>query len=351
MTKSRIVALAAMTATLLWPSLAKPSATQAATAYFSSIDCRVGTACIATTLFKVWRSTDWGTRWTVVLNAPPNGAVNGVACSASVCVAYGGYGSSIAQTSGRLAWSSDTGANFAPPVTVDDPVEAAACYGLTCTVLARPDEYRATDESVIRVSASGPLRTYTYAGLDGADLEGTDLSCATTTTCVAVGRGADQIQRFDFSGISATYGTYCKLFAACHTLAPKAVECVSSTCVEVGWNGFTDRWVGTRIIVSRTAGRSWTTKATYKTTNVLDVSCVSAKVCVGVGGTGVVVRTVDAGTTWRLVQSGVRSWLISVSCISSGRCLAVADDGVVRYSGNSGATWAARPRFTGLATS
>ena len=317
--------------------------------YLSKIDCRAGSACLGTTLFKVWRTADWGTGWKVVLNAPPDGFVEGAACSGSTCLAYGGFGSPIGATGGWFAWSLDGGLTFNAPSDVGDPVWSAACSGSTCIALARPDEYSAADEALLRGTAFGPMTRFTDTG-SAADLQGMDLSCPNSITCVAVGRGSDPIIRFAFGAASVSYSPYCGLLRSCAVLEPKAVECLGSTCIALSWNGYTDRKVGTRIIVSRTGGRSWATKVTYKSTNVLDVSCVSTRVCVGVGANGLVVRSVDYGTTWRSVSTPSRSWFQSVSCLPSGRCLAVALDGAVMYSGNSGSTWTVRPQFTGLAS-
>jgi len=68
--------------------------------YFSQIDCRAGSTCLGTTLFEVWRTANWGASWAVVLNAPADGIVNGVACSGSTCLAYGGFGSPVAPSGG-----------------------------------------------------------------------------------------------------------------------------------------------------------------------------------------------------------------------------------------------------------
>ena len=318
--------------------------------YFTKIDCHAGSACLATTFRTVWRSAGWGTGWEVVLNAPADGDVNGVACSGSSCLAYGGLGPGIAQTGGWLAWSSDGGVTFEAPSDVGDPVWSAACRGSTCTALARPEEFNATDEAILRGTAFGPLTRYTRAAGVFMDLQGVDISCSNSLTCVAVGDGNDPIMRFDFGGTRASVSTYCKLLSPCWALLPKAVECLGSTCIALSWSGYTDRRTGTKIIVSRTTGRSWATKVTYASANVLDVSCVSTKVCVGVGASGLAVRSVDYGTTWRRVSTPARSWFQSVSCIPSGRCLAVAMDGAVMYSANSGSSWVLRPKFTGLAT-
>jgi hypothetical protein len=353
-TRSLRGAVAALAASLVFLVVASPPIVGVATAetvpYFSQIDCRAGSACLGTTFRTIWRSADWGTGWEVVLNAPADGVVNGVACSGSTCLAYGGFGSGIAETGGWLAWSSDGGLTFEAPADVGDPVWSAACRGSTCTALARPDEFSATDEAILRGTAFGPLTRYTQDAGFSMDLQGVHITCPNSLTCVAVGDGNDPIMRFDFSGTGASASTYCKLLSPCWALLPKAVECLGSTCIALSWSGYTDRRIGTKIIVSRTTGRSWATKVTYASSNVLDVSCVSTKVCVGVGGSGLAVRSVDYGTTWRKVLTPARSWFQSVSCIPNGRCLAVAMDGAVMYSANSGSSWVLRPTFTGLAT-
>ena len=56
----------------------------------------------------------------------------------------------------------------------------------------------------------------------------------------------------------------------------------------------------------------------YRTAQALDgVSCVSATQCWVVGANGVILGTVNGGTTWTSETSGTTQLLAAVSCVST----------------------------------
>jgi hypothetical protein len=275
-------------------------------------------------------------------------AINGVACSGETCVAYGGYRDSITQTTGWLSMSADGGRSFDEPNDVADPVWSASCYGSTCTALTHEDRLGlGVKDRFLHGGLLGAWKAYEPDFLSSTDLRGTDVACSSGTVCVAVGTGWDPIMRVDFGGLRGTFSKSCTLLprSGCWS-AYKSVDCVGSTCVAVSWNAYGDRWTGARLLVSRTSGKTWATRARYSSVILADVACLTSKICVAVGGNGRIVRSTDYGTTWQAISSPIRSYLDEVSCLPVGRCLAVGEDGAVLYSGNSGATWSKRALFT-----
>ena len=324
----------------------------ASIAAFRAVECTARGFCLGATRDGVWRSTDWGASWSDSFAGSDDMVVNGVACSSRVCIAYGGYAGpiSITQTGGWIATSSDDGLSFGEPADQSYPVWAASCGSSRCTAISREDDLLSPDHVILRSEGIADIWTgYSFdkIGISPARVELKDVACASESVCVAVGADWDPIIRLTFASLRPTYTKACGLLdSACWT-EMKAVDCFGTTCVGVGWNGHTDRPVGGRILVSNSSGRTWVTRARYKTAVLTDASCVSAKICVAVGRAGLTLRTTDSGRTWTRVTSPTRSFLWSVSCLPTGQCVAAGDDGSVIYSGTSGSAWRLRSVFQG----
>lgn len=117
-------------------------------------------------------------------------------------------------------------------------------------------------------------------------------------------------------------------------------SCATATsCVAVGYQelDFNARGI---VMNSRDGGANWTVQ-TVGSRRLRAVSCARNGVCVAVGEKGAIVTSTDDGTTWqgRVLRSGV--WLNGVSCPSAGLCVAVGGltDGLVLKSTDGGTSW------------
>ena len=181
-------------------------------------------------------------------------------------------------------------------------------------------------------------------GVTAGSINLRDISCASSTSCVAVGNIPQAMHwngsEWSFHAISVPTGKgYSPL---------SGVSCTSaSACTAVGWlgdgNAQVHRWNGT----------SWSTQSFPKelegeTVYLEDVSCPSASACVAVGvaSYGVHKPVVGSwnGSNWSL-QEAVNPYsteLQSVSCTSASACTAVGS-----YSGEEGPTMPMVERWNG----
>jgi photosystem II stability/assembly factor-like uncharacterized protein len=156
------------------------------------------------------------------------------------------------------------------------------------------------------------------------DLRG--VSCATVTTCVAVGAGGTirttldggEIWEAHDSGTSTWYGVSCG---------------TTATCVTVGAGGWTAQTLD--------GGRGWTRRplVQQQPQDLEGVSCATATSCTAVGAAGTIVTTTDAGSTWTGRQSGTTAELGAVSCPTANVCYAVGQSATILRTVDGGLTW------------
>lgn len=127
-----------------------------------------------------------------------------------------------------------------------------------------------------------------------------------------------------------------------------AVSCpTAKRCWAVGVAGPNPAAAGAKVIVATTdGGIGWKAKevAGGSTPQLSGVSCPSPTDCMAVGsngaslpGSGVVVTTVDAGTTWSPATAPTNALtLTTVECATTSDCTAIVSDGTSTWSAHSG---------------
>ena len=133
-----------------------------------------------------------------------------------------------------------------------------------------------------------------------------------------------------------------------------AVSCPTSRrCWAVGVAGPNPPATGAEVIVATTdGGTKWRAQrvAGGSTPQLSGISCPTSTECMAVGsngaslpGSGVVVTTNDAGTTWSPVTAPPNALTVtSVECASTSDCTAVVSDGISTWSAHSddfGQSW------------
>jgi photosystem II stability/assembly factor-like uncharacterized protein len=94
------------------------------------------------------------------------------------------------------------------------------------------------------------------------------------------------------------------------------------------------------IVHTTNGGDTWIDEATTPSATVLfDVIAVSATVAWAVGDGGLIMKTVDGGTTWTIQGAGVASDLRRISAVSANVAWAVGGNGVILKTIDGGATW------------
>lgn len=280
--------------------------TQARTNWITSVSCPTASWCLTVGYFRDGSSRrafaeQWdGSTWSLTATPPPNpgrGDLEGVSCVAtSFCMAVGFY---LSPTSG----------NYEPFATSFD--------GTTWSAAMAP-----------------PFPT------GAASYQLNAVSCATTTSCIAVGSmytgGVPKNIAVAWNGSTWTSLSIASLGSPTHEDSLVSVSCPSTTfCMATGtvWNGtisipFYVTWNGS----------SWSAPSTAATNGSLDnglnsVSCASPTFCTAVGwfnnGTDwpPLVETWN-GSAWSVSAlptptSGTNYSLNSVSCVSTTACTAV----------------------------
>jgi len=167
-----------------------------------------------------------------------------------------------------------------------------------------------------------------------ASLTYNSVSCPTSTTCLASGQSSS---RQPVLSVSTDAG------ASWHTTTLSApaplglLSCSSvTTCVAEYFDG------AIHMVRTADAGVTWRPAVTPHLTNLQSVSCPTADSCLAVGGSssqrsGQAIRTTDGGHTWQAV--GIPAPANSVSCPDSSHCWASSAVGKVWSSGDLGGTW------------
>jgi photosystem II stability/assembly factor-like uncharacterized protein len=212
--------------------------------------------------------------------------------------------------------------------------------------------------------APSGLLTLHPGGSDSGHAGLNNVSCTSTTTCVAVGAdaagsGIAEVSTnggTSFTSVAVPNGTKTLSALSCATatstcvasdgtnvltssdggnswssqhLAPQGVELLGAFCESASQcfvGGMQSSWVlgnHAEVFVSGDGGTTWT-QATVPNNvpGVVSFACPSTSTCIGVGS-GVVVSH-DSGQTWNLVPvNGNANQLFSISCASAQSCIAV----------------------------
>jgi hypothetical protein len=314
-----------------------PSPISSSQSELRSVDCPSTTACFGvgnavdqrgTTLIGRWN----GTTWSVQSSPNPAGATKSqltrVSCaSVTSCFAVGDSifaGSDVALVEhwDGAHWSIVSFPN--PPGATDAGISDVSCPTSTrCIAIGWSSQgeligqWDGTSWTASNSNVSG-----------GGSIE--NLSCPTTTTCFAVGSSGTNTLVRKWNG--TTWSTLASPNGPAAIFSDLSSVSCSSTdaCVAVGsW----ESQATSGSLVERWNGSTWTTMSTptlpFIQINLASVSCPTDTSCVAVGfysGGGTVVERWN-GTSWALVASPDRpksvSVLSGISCATATTCLAV----------------------------
>jgi len=389
----------------------------------SAVDCPSTTMCVAVgvdgsaagqAIYSVGTETDglwaWSTSVVIAPDASGGGRLLGISCaSSSDCVAIGVDDNVQAiYTSGYESggvWTWSTSGVIPSDGSGDGILRNLSCSSSTSCVAVGQDGANPRQAIFTSGTESGGAWTWSTSTIVPPDASGegtlSSVSCANATSCVAVGQdGANPRQAIYSSGIESG-GVW--TWTALAVISPdtwgggelNSVSCASTTsCVAVGHDNIS---VSQGIFTSGTeSGGVWTwSTSTDLTPNSLNnavslssVSCVNTTSCVAVGE--IDANSISSLNTEAIYSSGTESggvWTWSerndvtpdssssarfeaVSCTSTALCVAVGDDGNAQavydsytqapatpsvgtaLSGNASVmvSWSLPPVFDGYAT-
>jgi photosystem II stability/assembly factor-like uncharacterized protein len=114
------------------------------------------------------------------------------------------------------------------------------------------------------------------------------------------------------------------------------ISCATATtCVAVGATG--------TIVSTGDGGSSWTSRSSATSADLNGVSCpAQSQLCVAVGAGGAILTSGDGGQTWSAQNSGTQRDLSGVSCPLVTTCYAVGAAGTIVHATDGGASWSAQ---------
>ncbi len=159
-----------------------------------------------------------------------------------------------------------------------------------------------------------------------------DISCSSTTACVAAGDSGIILTTADGGSTwtSRPSGVIVTL---------SAVNCPSSTICYAGGSG--------TIIKSTNGGQTWASQNPGISQYVYDISCPTTTTCFASGGNGALLATTNGGSTWSNQGASSAFPIFSLSCPTTTTCFAVTYDGWLMSTTNGGSTWASKSIASG----
>ncbi|NNN21964.1 MAG: hypothetical protein HKL80_08195 [Acidimicrobiales bacterium] len=237
-----------------------------------------------------------------------------------------------------------------PPLT--QSISHVSCFYTTCVAVSYGQAASPTSYGVIYYSSNSGS-TWSEAPTPVSTGMLFSVSCASVTTCVAVGN--ENAPVYGAAGLYSTDGgktwTQGSGLASSNTLL--SVSCYSATnCMAGTYDG---------VEATTNGGQTWLSTAALPAGagSMEGISCYASSSCVAVGATnnysaGFVVSTTNFGASWTLdtIPSGVS--LMSVSCSSSG-CVSVGGsptnssaNAAAIYSSSPNTSWSSATIPTGL---
>jgi hypothetical protein len=345
-----------------------PNPAGATASVLEGVACADATTCVAvgyssrgsglaSALVEAWNGTGWSVGAAPVPAGASFGELTSVSCvSATSCFAVGRYGSPILPLIEHwdgTAWSVSPSPD--PAGSVQSELLGVSCSSPTMCV------------AVGEVSTSSQTRTLVeqwdgsvWAIVPGASPSGAQvpilnaISCASTTSCFAV--GTDQLSSTRPTFIDQWNGSAWSVVASPNPVQAglAGVTCFSApVCVAVGFGSG-------RPLIERWNGSAWSSDSAPGTGDLSAVACASAAQCFAVGettgGVGLIERW-DA-TAWTVMahpNAGVANGILNaVACASATTCFAVgayrssnAGGNVTLIEHGPGTSWAITPSPNG----
>ncbi len=339
-----------------WTTVATPNPSGSFQSELTSVSCTAASACRAVgdftnssgtqaTLAEASNGTTWSVQTTPNATAATGDRLIGVACTASTsCVAVGAASTAttvrpLAEAWNGATWSLQTPAN--PAASVSAALVATSCASATsCTAVGT---YSVGGTNVPLTEARSGTSwtdqsTPTPSGEMASELDG--VSCASSASCVAVGRTENK------SGVVAMSeswnGSSWSLLPTANPVSGSlatlyAVSCpTSTTCVAVG--SYTNTSNVTVPISEVWNGSSWSLKTAAipsgsNGTSLLSIACTASNSCTAVGyyfgaaGIDTVAESWN-GTSWTVRSTPALSGssfaqLDSVACTAANTCESV----------------------------
>jgi hypothetical protein len=317
----------------------------------TDVSCTSATACTAvghhcscspdTPLVERWDTSGWSEQSTPAVTNAADANLFAVSCTSSTCTAVGnfddggtGVGESLVEHWDGTAWSIEP--TPSPGGATQTYLRGVSCASPTaCTAVGEyndPAGIELTLADGLNNGAASIELTPNPSGPTRSTLTG--VSCASTTTCVAVGTGntvplVETWNRGNWSMLSTGVPTIAEL---------AAVSCVSPiACTAVGGQE-----------AARWNGRRWSVQQIPNLAGPLDeVSCASKTACTAIAAysCGDCLRVPSklplaarwGGRSWSVQrmshQAGTVSGLQGVSCPSTRSCTAVGGGTVERWNG------------------
>ena len=356
-----------------WSVAPNPPPDPAATrgVVLNDVSCSSPTSCFAvgyssadystqTAVIDKWNGSVWSS---VPAPTPPAPASDtnlvGVACPAAASCFAVGTGIEFRDSSYGLIehWDGTSWANASSPIADTNIgsflgincASAVSCFGVTCASYSTCfglDDHGASPQAVEHWDGSTWSSTRALVDPAPPDDTLTGVSCATASTCFAVGYRMLDFGRTPTALIERPNATGTSWAAVANPKRPGAVSSVLAgvscptaiTCFAVGNRSaygkartLIERWNGTAWSVMQSANAR-RPKQPLAGNRLVSVSCVSATDCMAVGTfRDTVVNTLTEhwdGKTWTVVPSPDRmptgeNTLTSVSCAAPNNCFAV----------------------------
>jgi hypothetical protein len=268
--------------------------------------------------------------WALQGHSATSQDLTSVSCpSTTACVAVGWNGAAVSTVTGSYWTSISTGTT--------NPFTGLACPSTTLCWAVGLD-VGSNHPYLIKLTYASYAWSATVTSVTWTAPQGffNGVSCASSTSCVAVGDG----------GIWAAYNGSSWTGSVPSPVGPNlnGVTCLSSTnCVAVGDSGTVKSYNGT----------AWTAATTTGTANFLTgVACAGGSgPCAAVGALGTVIQASSPTSATWAVPSSVASArdLLGVSCPSSTSCMAVGEGGTALSAGTYSGAWSAVTTGTGNA--
>jgi hypothetical protein len=313
----------------------------------TSVGHHLNSSATEVTLAERWNGKEWALQESPNPTGAKGSSLSGVSCASSTsCIAVGRYLNSssvevaLAESWNGTAWSLKepvipTGAKSSKLVGVSC-TSSTSCIAVGAYVNSGGTQVTLGESwNGTAWSLKEPLNP---TGAQSASLS--DVSCVSSTSCIATGRYVNSGST-EVTLAESWNGTAWSLKEPVNPTGAKGsslidVSCTSSTaCVAVG------RYVnssGTEVALAESwNGTAWSLKEpvipTGATLSILiGVSCTSSTSCIAVGdyfnsgGTEVTLAESWNGTAWTIQETpnpeATGSWLSGVSCTSSTACIA-----------------------------